>query len=381
MGKAKVYPRNKRSFFGLILAGLFGFLPAMAPAQQTASLSVSENGLPDAPGRGPSANEMREFPGQSTAPSSDQQSLGSISGTVLDINEGMVPEARVTLVDESRAVEHVVLSDSAGRFTFTDLAPGKFKLTITSPGLKTFVSSEILLHAGERHELQRIALPIASTTADVQVTVTQNEIAQEQVKAEEKQRVFGVLPNFYSSYIWNAAPLSSKQKFGLATKSITDPVDFLSSGIVAGIEQDRNTYPGYGQGAQGYAKRYGADYANGAIGRMLSSAVFPSLFHQDPRYFYKGSGSVRSRVLYAIGMAVITKGDNGQWQPNYSYVLGSFAAGGIANAYHPSTDRGARLTIDNALLDIAGHAADNLVREFILRKFTPKVPNYANGKP
>jgi len=174
-----------------------------------------------------------------------QQSLGSISGTVLDINERTVPEARITLVNETSTEERVALSDSEGHFTFTNLAPGRFKLTITSAGLRTFVSSDVLLHPGEKHELQRVALPVASTAADIQVTVTENEIAQEQIKAEEKQRVFGVFPNFYTSYIWDAAPLSSKQKFQLATRAITDPVDFLSSGIVAGVEQARNTYPGY----------------------------------------------------------------------------------------------------------------------------------------
>jgi len=385
MGKATVYPRNKRSFFGLILAGLFSFFPAVVSAQQTASFSVSEGELPDAPGRETSPNGLHVLPGQSSAQSPSQppgqQSLGSISGTVLDINERTVPEARITLVNETSTEERVALSDSEGHFTFANLAPGRFKLTITSAGLRTFVSSDVLLHPGEKHELQRVALPVASTAADIQVTVTENEIAQEQIKAEEKQRVFGVFPNFYTSYIWDAAPLSSKQKFQLATRAITDPVDFLSSGIVAGVEQARNTYPGYGQGAQGYAKRYGADYANGAIGRMLGSAILPSLFHQDPRYFYMGSGSTRSRLIYALKMAVMCKGDNGQLQPNYSYVLGSFATGGIANAYHPAGDRGARLTIDNGLLNIAGHAVDNLVREFLSRKLTPNVPDYANGKP
>ena len=376
MDKETIYPRNKRSFFGLILAGIFSIFPTIVFAQQAVNFAVNESELPNAPGRESSSNDQTlstQLP--------YQQAPGSISGTVLDINERTVPEAKVTLVDETHAEERVAISDSEGHFIFTGLAPGRFKLTITSAGLRTFVSADVLLHPGEKHQLQRIALPIAEASADVQVTVTEEEIAQEQVKAEEKQRALGIFPNFYSSYIWNAAPLSTKQKFHLATKSITDPVDFLSSGVVAGIEQARDTYPGYGQGAQGYGKRYGADYANGAIGRMLSSAVFPSLFHQDPRYFYMGSGSTRTRVLYALKMAVITKGDNGELQPNYSYILGSFAAGGIANAYHPAGDRGARLTIDNALLNIAGHAADNLVREFILRKLTPKVPSYATGKP
>ena len=146
-------------------------------------------------------------------------------------------------------------------------------------------------------------------------------------------------------------------------------------------EQWQNTFPGYGKGAQGYAKRYGAAYADEALSRMIGSAILPSLLHQDPRYFYRGSGSKKARALYAISQAVICRGDNGKMQPNYSYVLGSFAAGGISNLYHPAGDRGAGLTIGNGFLNVGAHAIDNLAREFLFRKLTPKVPDYAQGKP
>ena len=114
---------------------------------------------------------------------------------------------------------------------------------------------------------------------------------------------------------------------------------------------------------------------------MFSSAVFPSIFHQDPRYFYRGSGSIRTRALYAISAAVIARGDNGHWQPNYSEICGNFAAGALSNLYYPSDSRGAMLTIGNALIETAGRAGTNLVREFILRGITSKVPTYDNGKP
>ncbi len=219
----------------------------------------------------------------------------------------------------------------------------------------------------------RIALAVATAVTDVEVTMTQIEVAQEQIKVEEKQRVFGAIPNFYVSYIPDAAPLTSKQKFGLAWKSTIDPVNFVIVGGIAGVEQANNYFSGYGQGAQGYAKRYGAAYADSAVGTFIGSAILPSLLKQDPRYFYKGTGSKRSRILYAMANAVICKGDNGHWQANYSNILGSLAAGGISNLYYPASDReGAELTFQNALIGIGATAAQNLFQEFLVRKLTPK---------
>jgi hypothetical protein len=104
---------------------------------------------------------------------------------------------------------------------------------------------------------------------------------------------------------------------------------------------------------------------------MIGGALLPSLLHQDPRYFYKGTGSVTSRALYAISTVVICKGDNGKWQPNYSNVLGNLAAAGISNAYYPSTDRdNARVTIDNALIGTASGAIGSLIQEFLLKKIS-----------
>jgi hypothetical protein len=311
----------------------------------------------------------------------DQPVPGSISGTVLDVNSGVVPRAQVTLVALDRPGTQTVLSDDEGRFSFPELAPGRFRFTVASTGLETYASSEIVLHAGEALLLPEFRLSPAATTTNVQVSVTQTELATEQLQAQEQQRVLGVFPNFYSSYIWDAAPLSSRQKYQLAVRSLVDPFAFIGTGIFAGAEQWQNTFSGYGQGTEGYAKRYGAAYADEALSRMIGSAILPSLLHQDPRYFYRGTGSKKSRALYAISAAVICRGDNGKAQPNYSYVLGSFAAGGISNLYHPAGDRGAGLTISNGFLNVGAHAVDNLAREFLFRKLTPKVPDYAQGKP
>jgi hypothetical protein len=141
------------------------------------------------------------------------------------------------------------------------------------------------------------------------------------------------------------------------------------------VEQAQNHFFEYGQGAEGYAKRFGADYADTVTGIFIGGAILPSLLKQDPRYFYKGTGSAESRALYAISMSVIAKGDNGRWQPGYSNILGALAAGGISNIYYPADDRnGAELTFVNAAIGIASNAATNLLQEFVIRKFTPKLP-------
>src|SRR5262249_50099200 len=155
------------------------------------------------------------------------------------------------------------------------------------------------------------------------------EIAEEQLKEQEKQRVLGVIPNFYVSYVPDAAPLTPKQKFGLAWKTSIDPVSFGITAAIAGGQQADNDFRRYGQGAQGYAKRFGAAYANLVSSTFIGGAILPSLLKQDPRYFYKGTGTKRSRFFYAVANSVICKGDNGRWQPNYSGVLGGLAAGGI----------------------------------------------------
>ncbi len=357
----------------ILMIVIMGWLSTNSFAQDAAVSSVRNLALPNAPGRGDLY--------QSGIASTTTQSSASLSGTVLDISGAAVSGAEVTLAGQSGLVERTLKSDNNGQFSFGDLASGTYRVTITSSGLQSFVSADIHLMAGEAHELLKIGLPIASTTSDVQVTVTQEEVAQEQVRAAEKQRVLGIIPNFYSSYIWHAAPLTSKLKFGLALRTTTDPVAFLIAGGVAGVEQAHNTFPGYGSGPQGYAKRYGAAYADNVIGRMVGSAILPSLLHQDPRYFYKGTGSTSSRALYAVGATIICRGDNGRWQPNYSHVLGNFAAAAISNLYRSPEDRKASLTIRNGLIITGSNAAGNLVREFVLRRFTSKIPDYEKGKP
>ena len=272
-----------------------------------------------------------------------------------------------------------VMTDDNGQFSFTNVAPGLFQLTITSNGFAPQTSSG-MLHSGEVYTVLPVTLAVATAVTEVRVVVTRTEVAEAEIKDEEKQRVLGIIPNFYVSYVPDAAPLDSKQKFELAWRSTFDPVTFVVTAGVAGIQQANNTFSGYGQGAQGYGKRYGASFADLITGTFIGGAILPSLLKQDPRYFYRGTGGVRSRALYAIANAVICKGDNKRWQANYSSMLGSLAAGGISNLYYPASDRGAGLTFENAAIGIGATAAANLLQEFVVPKFTPHLPIHQSVK-
>ncbi|MGA9481838.1 MAG: carboxypeptidase-like regulatory domain-containing protein [Candidatus Acidiferrales bacterium] len=311
------------------------------------------------------------------APASQQQQSdpkipGTVTGNVLDSTGAAIAHARVSLTHPDQSPRVETLAGDDGQFSFANVPPGPFQLTVTAEGFSTTVSSGEL-HPGEYCVVPQISLVVAPTITEVRVSpLSQIELAEEQIKEEEKQRVFGVLPNFYVTYVPNAVPLSSKQKFKLAWRSSVDPVTFVIAGAVAGVQQANNDFKGYGQGASGYGRRYGAAYGDAVIGTYIGSAILPSLLKQDPRYFYKGTGTTRERVLYAIANAVICKGDDGRWQANYSAILGSLAAGGISNLYYPPQSRnGAALTFENTLIGIGESAAVNIIQEFIVPRFTP----------
>ena len=316
-----------------------------------------------------------------TAASGEQmpapEAPGNISGTVLDQSGALVAGARVKLTGKNQGLETV--SGADGRFSFSNIAPGDFQLTISSTGFAPQTISGTL-DAGESESFPPIVLPVATNVTEVQVGVPQIEVAEEQIKIEEQQRVLGAIPNYYVSYIPNAAPLNARQKFQLAWKTVLDPVTFVVVGGLAGVQQAQNHFREYGQGAQGYAKRFGADYADTVSSTFVGSAILASLLKQDPRYFYKGSGSMRSRFLYAVANSVICKGDNRRWQPNYSNVLGNLASGGISNLYYPAQDRnGAELTFENAAIGLGAGSFTNLLQEFLLRKLTPHAAGHHAG--
>jgi len=291
-----------------------------------------------------------------------------------------VQGAQVSLVREGETSHQQVLSDQDGQFSFSAVSSGNFQVTITATGFDPQTATGTL-HPGESYTVPPITLKVATEMTEVHVAPTTSQIAEDEIKQQEKQRVLGVVPNFYVTYLPDAAPLTPGQKFELAWKTTIDPVTFLITGAVAGIQQAQNEFSGYGQGAQGYGKRFGASYADLLTGTFIGSAILPSLLKQDPRYFYKGTGTVRSRALYAIANAVICKGDNKRWQVNYSNILGNLAAGGISNLYYPAQNRnGVGLTFENALIGIGATAAANLLQEFVVRKITPNLPNVTSSK-
>jgi hypothetical protein len=358
------------NLLGLILSFLLCCLPALGQSQQPAPDPQTQSSRADVPEAAPSADV-----GQSA-----QKSPGTISGTIVDETGAAVIGTHVKLSRGDVSKFQEALSGETGQFVFTNVAPGDFQITIAAEGFTT-QSVSGTLHAGENFVAPQIKLAIAPNVTVVKVSLTKTEAAEAQIKLEEKQRVLGFMPNFYVNYDPNPIPLDAKQKFELAWKTTVNPVSFAIVGAIAGIQQADNSFSGYGQGAQGYGKRYGAGYADFVTGTFIGSAILPSLLKQDPRYFYKGTGSTRSRVLYAISNAVICKGDNGHWQPNYSNILGSLAAGGISNAYYPSADRGAALTFENALIGIGATAGANILQEFIVRKLTPHLPPHDPSKP
>jgi hypothetical protein len=315
-----------------------------------------------------------------------QPQTGSISGTVVDPDGAFIANAKITLaqpgaVSTAAVSTREAISDGDGHFVFTDVAPGPFQLSVTALSFAPLEKSGVL-HPGEDYAVPQIALAVARNTVDVEVTLTQEQVAEEEIKVEEKQRLLGVFPNFYVTYDPKAVPLTTKLKFQLAWKSTVDPVAFAVTGAVAGVEQADNAFSGYGQGAQGYAKRYGAAYADLVSGTFIGSAILPSLLKQDPRYFVKGTGTRKSRVLYAIANSVICKGDNRHWQPNYSFIIGDLAAGGISNLYYPSQNRnGAALTFENAGIAVGAGAIGNIFQEFLFRKLTPHAPAPELAKP
>ncbi len=350
---------------------IFPSLTSSTARAQSTSLTPPDSVLPDAPEPAQASS--------ATAPAA-QTEIGSITGTVLDLNGDVLQGATVTLSAGSGFTAMTVHSGNDGQFSFRGLPPQAYKLTVTASGMKDFTSSEILLQAGESR-IVPVTLAVSGGSTHVTVTETSRELSQEQVHIAEQQRIVGVIPNFYSAYDWNAPPMLAKQKYQLSMRSILDPVSFLSVAGIAGAEQYQNIFPSFGGGIEGYGKRYGAAFANHASSTLLGRAVFPSLFHQDPRYFYKGKGSVRSRFFYAISAAVIARGDNGRWQPNYSRVLGNFSAAALSNLYYPASDRGGSLVLLNGLAGTGGDAAANLIREFLLKRFTTHVPKSANGQP
>jgi hypothetical protein len=350
---------RRRLYFVFACASLLhGLVPAIARAQEQLS----------APALRPASLTHALVP---TTPATEVS--GSVGGTVLDVSGASVSGADVTLLPRDGAPSRSMVSEADGQFNFVEILPGSYFVLVSAKGFAVFTSAEFAVVAQQAYEVPDISLSLAATNMEVIVRPTEL-IAAEQIRREEKQRLVGVLPNFYTSYVYDAAPLTWKQKFSLATRGTFDPMALVGVGFAAGIEQANNSFAGYGQGAAGYGKRFAAKFADGRSSDYLTHAVFPTLLHQDPRYFYQGSGSVKSRLLHAVGSAFFTRGDDGRTEPNYSYVLGDMCSGALSNLYYPAANRGAHLVFSNAAVGLAGRVGGNILREFLPKHSTTNVP-------
>ena len=208
--------------------------------------------------------------------------------------------------------------------------------------------------------------PVAQTPADtIQCTKTpappnetedqrkareQRDEAECEVKRQEKQRFGGVIPQFNVVENGKGVPLTPKQKLNISLHTVIDPYTIGLAVIVGGgFGEIGDSHTGYGHGPAGFFKRVGASYADNVDGNIIGNALLPIILHQDPRYFRKGEGSIKSRIIYSALSSFICRGDNGKKQFNTSNVLGNFIAGAISNAYYPADERGVGLTIENGI--------------------------------
>lgn len=349
---------SARRFAAICVGLLFCAVPALAQAPQSTTTDGQQSSPTSISAPAISPDNL------ATAPTG----TGSISGTIVDQTGNAVSGARVILARGSAIQETV--SDDDGQFFFVNVAAGPFRLSVTAPGFAAQSVSGIV-HGGEAYTVPRLTLALTGVTTQVRVMPTA-QLAEVQIKQQEKQRVLGV-PNFYVTYVPNAAPLDTDQKFQLASHSVIDPVTLGIVAGTAGVQQAANQYTAFGQGAEGYGKRFGAAYADVAISSFLGGAVLPSLFKQDPRFFFKDTGTKKQRILYAIAASVMCKGDNGHWQPNYSGILGSLAAGGISNLYYPAQNRDdMAVTFEGTAIGIGATAGENILQEFVVPKFRRK---------
>jgi hypothetical protein len=312
----------------------------------------------------------------------DAASTGSITGTAVGANGEVYAGVQVALSGAGFSSPRMQTTGDDGQFRFVDVPAGPFRITLSSGGFATRTVDGVL-GAGQVYDVHAVVLTLARATSNVVVAgASQHDIAQQQINVELKQRILGVIPNFYVSYDQHFAPMTARQKLYLALKSNVDPVTFAGAGIVAGVEQADNTFPAYGQGAGGYATRFGQAYGDGFIANLVGNGLLASAFKQDPRFFYKGTGSVGSRIWYSVYTSVMCKGDNGHWQLDYSGIMGGLAASGISDLYYPAQNRnGAAIIFEGASLGIGIGMLENLAQEFLIKKITPHAGKLSSQQP
>jgi Carboxypeptidase regulatory-like domain len=305
----------------------------------------------------------------SQLPSAPEAQTGSISGYVLDTDGAAVPHAKVNAVGGSPSGLYTAMTDDSGFFRIASLQPGmSYKLIVESKGFGVATVTTEPLTAGADFSVTGLTL---KPSADESVTAaSEKEVAMEVEYEEEHQRVLGVIPNFYMVYSRSdEVPLTTGLKYKLAFRAIIDPITITGAVALAGLDQAFNT-PAYGQGAAAFGQRVGASYAGVASDFLIGSAVLPSLLHQDPRYYYQGSGSVKSRFLHALSIPILCKGDNGHTQFNISSIGGDLASGALAEFYTPASNRGVGMFLNSTLAVTGVRLLNSLLQEFVYGNLT-----------
>jgi hypothetical protein len=302
----------------------------------------------------------------------------TVKGTVLDTTGALIPGAKVEVDSNLKEDRKVILAGDDGAFQLNALKPGiPYVIRVSTDGAATWTSDPIVLQPGQALTLNDIRLKM-ETTDSITVSVSRNEIATAQIQLETQQRMFGVIPNFYTVYDGaNAVPLTSKLKFKLAMRMSIDPVTIAGVAFMAGVKQAAKT-PNYQMGAIGYAQRLGETAATGFGDILIGGAVLPSLLHQDPRYFYQGRGTKKSRLMHALSAAVVAHGDNGRSEFNTSTVGGDLAASALQMAYYPKANRTALTFAGQFGLATAERTLNAIAQEFLFARFTSKAKFHAD---
>jgi hypothetical protein len=308
------------------------------------------------------------------------QATGSIQGNVTDSSDTPIFGAVVTVEGED-GNPRTTVSDSEGAFKISSLTPGNYSVKVSASGMSEWTAVNVPASLTPESKPLRAVLEVAPEITTVTVGLPPEEVAEEQLHQELKQRALGIIPNYYVTYENHPAPLSPKQKLHLGLATLLDPVTIGLVGVTAGIQQAMNSYHQFGQGAEGFGKRFGADYGTALNHMVITSVLADSVLHQDPRYFYSGQGTKARRAWYAIESAFRAKGDNGEWQPPYADLIGTTAAAEISNIYYPGSRTQYTLLGRSLMFHFAGLVAVNLAEELFLKKATrntPEVQSAAN---
>ena len=317
-----------------------------------------------------------QAPAQAPVEQAPQAEPGTIVGTVTDANGDTVPNATAVLDGPGPNDRVTATTNGEGFFEFRNLKPAvNYQVKVSGEGLADWTSPVVILDPGQYKILANIELQVPMERTTVDVTMTPEEVATEEVHLEEQQRVFGIIPNFYVVYDQDhSVPLTTKLKFRLAFKVASDPITAAGIGFLSAVQQAGDT-PDFGQGWDAFGKRFGANSADGFTDIMIGGAILPSLLHQDPRYFYQGTGTTKSRMMHAMKNPFVCKGDNGKWQPNFSSLGGDLGSSAISNLYYPKSNRGVGLVFGNFAISTAERMASSLVQEFLLGRLTHRGGN------